>query len=109
MHSKNNSGLSVTKRRDSRSQAKERRHRERKEDARIFRYNDVKKDDGKGSASFIQYKSRDESEKLYRADKIFLGISALRGYTDETIEAKSLIGFVALIADGLAVATEMAI
>ena len=43
------------------------------------------------------YKSRDESEKLFRADKTFLGNSALRGYTDETIEAKSLIGFVALI------------
>ena len=43
------------------------------------------------------YKSRDESEKLFRADKTFLGNGAFRGYTDEVIGAKSLIGFVALI------------
>ncbi len=43
------------------------------------------------------YKSRDESEKLFRADKTFLGNAAFRTDTDESIGAKSLIEFVALI------------
>lgn len=43
------------------------------------------------------YKSRDESEKLFRADKSFLGNSAFRNDSDEAIGAKSLIEFVALI------------
>ena len=43
------------------------------------------------------YKSRDESEKLFRADKTFLGDGAFRNSTDEAIGAKSLIEFVALI------------
>ncbi len=43
------------------------------------------------------YKSRDESEKLFRADKTFLGNGAFRNSTDEAIGAKSLIEFAALI------------
>ena len=43
------------------------------------------------------YKSRDESEKLFRADKSFLGNSAMRVQTDEALKTKILIGFVALI------------
>ena len=44
-----------------------------------------------------KYKSRDESEKLFRGDKSYLGNSALRTYTDEKTDAKILIEFVALI------------
>lgn len=43
------------------------------------------------------YKSRDESEKLFRADKSYLGNSAMRVQTEEALKAKILIGFVALI------------
>lgn len=43
------------------------------------------------------YKSRDESEKLFRADKTFLGNGAFRTSSDRAIGAKSLIEFVALI------------
>ena len=43
------------------------------------------------------YKSRDESEKLFRADKSYLGNSAMRVQTDEAFQAKTLIGFIALI------------
>lgn len=43
------------------------------------------------------YKSRDESEKLFRADKSYLGNSAMRVQTDEAFRAKTLIGFIALI------------
>ena len=43
------------------------------------------------------YKSRDESEKLFRADKSFLGNSAFRNGSDEAISAKMLVEFVALI------------
>lgn len=44
-----------------------------------------------------KYKSRDESEKLFRGDKSYLANSALRTYTDEKTDAKILIEFVALI------------
>ena len=43
------------------------------------------------------YKSRDASEKLFKADKSFLGNRSLRGYTGESLEGKILIAFVALI------------
>ena len=43
------------------------------------------------------YKSRDASEKLFKADKSFLGNRSLRGYTGESLEGKMLIAFVALI------------
>ncbi len=43
------------------------------------------------------YKSRDESEKLFRGDKSYLGNKSMRTYTDENTDAKILIEFVALI------------
>ena len=43
------------------------------------------------------YKSRDESEKLFRADKSYLGNDVFRNASDESIEAKSLVEFAALI------------
>lgn len=43
------------------------------------------------------YKSRDASEKLFRADKSFLGNRAERVYSTESVRAKILIGFAALI------------
>ena len=43
------------------------------------------------------YKSRDASEKLFKADKSFLGNRSLRVYNGESLEGKMLIAFVALI------------
>ena len=43
------------------------------------------------------YKSRDVSEKLFRADKSFLGNNSMRVPHDESMEAKIFIGFLALI------------
>lgn len=43
------------------------------------------------------YKSRDENEKLFRADKSFLGNRSMRVYSDKSTETKILIEFVALI------------
>lgn len=43
------------------------------------------------------YKSRDASEKLFQADKSFLGNHALRVHSDESAEAKIFIEFVALV------------
>jgi len=43
------------------------------------------------------YKSRDESEKLFRGDKTYLGNKSLRVQTDESIHAKIFVEFVALI------------
>jgi transposase len=43
------------------------------------------------------YKSRDESEKLFRGDKSYLGNRSLRVQSDESINAKIFIEFVALI------------
>ena len=43
------------------------------------------------------YKSRDASEKLFRADKTFLGNRSMRIYTGDALEGKMLIAFVALI------------
>jgi hypothetical protein len=43
------------------------------------------------------YKSRDESEKLFRGDKTFLGNKSPRVHSDESIDAKIFIEFVALI------------
>lgn len=40
------------------------------------------------------YKSRDASEKLFKADKSFLGNRSLRVYTGESLEGKMLIAFV---------------
>ena len=46
---------------------------------------------------YWHYKGRDCSEKLFLADKSFLGNSAYRVYTDDSEEAKTFIGFVASI------------
>ena len=43
------------------------------------------------------YKSRDASEKLFKADKSFLGNRSMRVYSEESLEGKMLIAFVALI------------
>lgn len=43
------------------------------------------------------YKSRDESEKLFKGDKTYLGDKALRVQTEEAAESKIFIEFVALI------------
>jgi len=43
------------------------------------------------------YKSRDASEKLFKGDKSYLGNKAFRVQTDEAVEAKIFIEFVALV------------
>lgn len=43
------------------------------------------------------YKSRDASEKLFKADKSFLGNRSMRIYSKESLEGKMLVAFVALI------------
>ena len=43
------------------------------------------------------YKSRDDSEKTFRGDKSYLGAHCERVYSDESIETKIFIGFVATI------------
>lgn len=43
------------------------------------------------------YRSRDGSEKLFRADKTFLGNRSLRVHSSEALDGKMLIEFVALI------------
>ena len=43
------------------------------------------------------YKSRDSSEKLFRADKSYLGDSSIRVHGNESAEAKIFVEFVALI------------
>jgi transposase len=47
--------------------------------------------------ALILYKSRDGSEKLFRGDKSYLGNKSLRVQSDESIDAKIFIEFVALI------------
>lgn len=42
------------------------------------------------------YKSRDDSEKLFRGDKSYLGNKSLRVYSNESISAKIFIEFIAL-------------
>lgn len=51
----------------------------------------------KASEALILYKSRDESEKLFRSDKSFLGGSAFRVQSTNSIKSKTLISFIALI------------
>ena len=43
------------------------------------------------------YKSRDDSEKLFRGDKSYLGNKSLRVHSDESASAKIFIEFIALI------------
>lgn len=47
--------------------------------------------------ALLLYKSRDDSEKTFRGDKSCLGASCERVYTNESIDAKIFIGFVATI------------
>ena len=47
--------------------------------------------------ALILYKSRDASEKLFRGDKSYLGNKSFRVTTDERLESKIFIEFVALI------------
>ena len=47
--------------------------------------------------ALIQYKGRDISEKLFRADKTFLGGQSMRVQSEEALSSKVFIEFVALI------------
>lgn len=47
--------------------------------------------------ALILYKSRDSSEKTFRADKSYLGARCERVYSNESVETKIFIGFVATI------------
>jgi len=47
--------------------------------------------------ALLLYKSRDGSEKLFRGDKSYLGNRSMRVQSDESMEAKIFIEFVALI------------
>ena len=47
--------------------------------------------------ALLLYKSRDESEKLFRSDKSFLGGSCFRVQSDNSIKSKTLVSFIALI------------
>jgi len=43
------------------------------------------------------YKGRDDSEKLFRGDKSYLGNKSIRVHSDESASAKIFVGFIALI------------
>ncbi len=47
--------------------------------------------------ALILYKSRDGSEKLFRGDKSYLGARSERVYSDESIDTKIFVEFVATI------------
>lgn len=47
--------------------------------------------------ALMLYKSRDASEKLFRGDKSYLGDDSMRVYSENSVEAKIFIEFVALI------------
>lgn len=49
------------------------------------------------SEALIQYKGRDVSEKLFRADKSFLGAQSMRVQSPEAMSSKIFIEFIALI------------
>ena len=51
----------------------------------------------KAEEALTLYKSRDNSEKLFRGDKSYLGNGSLRVQSDESLKAKILIEFVALV------------
>ena len=48
--------------------------------------------------ALIRYKGRDESEKLFRGDKSYLGSKSMRAHGEEAVSAKLFIEFIALIA-----------
>ncbi len=47
--------------------------------------------------AYTLYRGRDASEKLFRADKTFLGGRSMRVHSDEALSAKTFTGFLALI------------
>ena len=47
--------------------------------------------------ALVLYKRRDASEKTFRADKSYLGARAGRVYSNESVDTKIFIGFVAMI------------
>lgn len=47
--------------------------------------------------AYLLYKGRDSTEKLFRADKSYLGSKSLRICSNASLDAKTLIGFTALI------------
>jgi transposase len=47
--------------------------------------------------ALIQYKGRDVSEKLFQADKTFIGSNSMRIHSDKALSAKIFIEFIALI------------
>lgn len=49
------------------------------------------------SQALIQYKGRDVSEKLFSADKSFIGSRSMRVQTQESLSAKTFVEFIALI------------
>ena len=49
------------------------------------------------SGEAVIYKSRDDSEKTFRADKSYLGAHCERVYSEESYDTKIFIGFVATI------------
>jgi len=51
----------------------------------------------KADEALTQYKGRDISEKLFRADKSFIGSRSMRVQSDEALSAKVFIEFIALI------------
>ena len=51
----------------------------------------------KADETLTQYKGRDISEKLFRADKSFIGSRSMRVHSDEALSAKVFIEFIALI------------
>ena len=51
----------------------------------------------KADEALTQYKGRDISEKLFRADKSFIGSRSMRVHSDEALSAKVFIEFIALI------------
>jgi len=57
----------------------------------------ISSEEMKAKEALMLYKNRDASEKLFRADKSYLGNRSLRVYGNEAASAKIFIGFVALI------------
>ena len=47
--------------------------------------------------ALIQYKGRDVSEKLFQADKTFIGSNSMRIHSDNALSAKIFVEFIALI------------
>ena len=57
----------------------------------------VSSDEMTAEEAYRLYSSRDASEKLFRADKTFLGSSSMRVHSTESVRAKLFVEFIALI------------